>query len=145
MSRHPEIDLSRIRSRPARERATRVDLEKLGSPVSPADATILDRLPDLLGAASLKAVVAATARAVRQRKPILLMAGGHVIKTGCAVPILQLIERGVLTAVAFNGAAAIHDFEIALYGATSEDVEAELATGSFGMADETVERMNRVT
>jgi hypothetical protein len=145
MSRHPEIDLSGLTRRKARERKTQVDLGRFGAEVAPGDASILDRLPDLLGAADLKAVVAATARAALARKPVLVMAGGHVIKTGCAAPLLQLIDRGVVRAVAFNGAAAIHDFEIALYGATSEDVEAELAAGTFGMADETVEQMNRVT
>jgi GNAT superfamily N-acetyltransferase len=145
MGRYPEIDLSRIARRPARERKTKVDLSGLGTPVSGSDAAILDRLPDLLGAADLKAVIAAVVAAARARKPVLVMAGGHVVKTGCAVPLLQLVDAGVVTCLAVNGAAAIHDFEIALYGATSEDVEAELAGGTFGMADETVERMNAVT
>ncbi|TPW02461.1 MAG: hypothetical protein FD129_3194, partial [bacterium] len=145
MSRHPEIDLTRLATRPARERSTRVELSRLGAPVEAADGAILDKLPDFLGAADLKSVVAATARAIRARRPILVMAGGHVVKTGCVVPLLQLLERGHLRAVAVNGAAAIHDFELAMYGSTSEDVEAELAGGTFGMAEETVVTMNRVT
>jgi hypothetical protein len=145
MPRHPEIDLSRLQSRPARDRDTRVALESLGGRVTPADAAILDRLPDLLGARDLRFIVRATADAARRRRPVLVMAGGHVIKTGCSVPLLQLLDADVVTAVALNGAAAIHDFEMAAYGTTSEDVEAELARGSFGMADETAERMNRVT
>ena len=145
MSRYPEIDLTQLSTRPARERETRVDLARSGAPLEAADGAILDKLPDILGAADLRSVIAATARAARARRPILVMAGGHVIKTGCVVPLLQLLERGHLRAVAVNGAAAIHDFEMAVYGATSEDVEAELASGTFGMADETVARMNGVT
>jgi hypothetical protein len=145
MPRHPEIDLSRLAARPARDRDTKVALERLGRRVLPSDAALLDRLPDLLGARDLRLVVRATADAAIARRPVLVMAGGHVIKTGCAVPLLQLLEANVISAVAFNGAAAIHDFEMAAFGATSEDVEAELARGTFGMADETAERMNRVT
>ncbi len=145
MSRYPEIDLGKLATRPARDRTTRVSLSHLGAPIEATDAAILDKLPDLLGAADLKAVIAATAQAARAGRPILLMAGGHVVKTGCVGPLLQLLDRGILRALAVNGAAAIHDFELAVYGATSEDVEAELAGGTFGMADETVARMNAVT
>lgn len=145
MSRHPEIDLSRLAARPARERDTKVGVDALGSRVEPGDAALIDRLPDLLGARDLRTVIEATARAAREGRPVLVMAGGHVVKTGCSVPLLQLLEAGVVSVVALNGAAAIHDFELAAYGSTSEDVEAELARGTFGMADETADRMNRVT
>lgn len=145
MSRHPEIDLSRLAARPARDRDTKVGWEALGGRVHPSDADLLDRLPDVLGARDLRLLVSATAEAARRRSPVLVMAGGHVVKTGCAVPIIQLLEAGIVSTVALNGAAAIHDFEMAAYGATSEDVEAELARGTFGMADETAARMNRVT
>ena len=145
MSRYPEIDLGRLRTQPVAERTSRVDLARLARPVRPADGAILDRLPDQLAAADLRAVIAATAAAARARHPVLIMTGGHVIKTGCGPLVIQLLEEGVVSAVAFNGAAAIHDFELAAFGTTSEDVEAALADSSFGMAAETSARMNSVT
>jgi hypothetical protein len=117
----------------------------LARQVEPDDAALLDRLPDQLGAAALRSVVGATAAAALGRRPVVVLAGGHVVKTGCTPCLVQLMERGVITAVALNGAAAIHDFELATLGATSEDVEGSLATGSFGMASETAAAMNAVT
>lgn len=145
MSRHPEIDLSHLQQQPVAVRPSKVHPGALARPVRPEDAAILDRLPDQLAANDLREVVAATARAARAGRPVLVMAGGHVIKTGCGPLINQLIEAGAVTAVAFNGAAAIHDFEMAAFGATSEDVEAALASSSFGMSAETSSRMNGVT
>lgn len=145
MSRHPEIDLGLLREEPVAARPSKVHPGALARPVRPEDAAILDRLPDQLAASDLREVVAATAGAARAGRPVLVMAGGHVIKTGCGPLIVQLLEAGVVTAVAFNGAAAIHDFELAAFGATSEDVEAALASSSFGMAAETAARMNEVT
>jgi hypothetical protein len=145
MSRYREIDLQGIRALPAAARATRVGPGRLAQPVTPEDAALLDRLPDQLGAAALRSVIGATATAARARRPVAVLAGGHVIKTGCAPCLVQLMERGAITAVALNGAAAIHDFELATIGATSEDVEASLAAGSFGMAQETAAGMNAIT
>lgn len=142
MSRYAEIDLGRIRPLPAAARATRVGATGQALPVEPADAALLDRLPDRLGAAALRSIVEATAAAARARRPVTALAGGHVVKTGCAPCLIQLMERGAITAVALNGAAAIHDFELATLGATSEDVEASLAAGSFGMAHETATGLN---
>jgi len=97
----------------------------------------LDSLPCVLAAESLRAVVGAMEKARAKRKPIIWGIGGHVIKCGLAPVLVDLMKRGYLTAVAMNGAAMIHDFEIALVGATSEDVPAVLGSGKFGMAEET--------
>jgi len=97
----------------------------------------LDSLPHILAAESLRAVVAAIERARDNGKPIIWGIGGHVIKCGLAPILIDLMRRGYLTAVAMNGAALVHDFEIGLAGATSEDVPAVLGRGKFGMAEET--------
>ena len=97
----------------------------------------LDSLPHILAAESLRAVVAAMERARAKGKPIIWGIGGHVVKCGLAPILIDLMRRGYLTALAMNGAAMIHDFEIGLVGATSEDVPAVLGRGKFGMAEET--------
>lgn len=102
----------------------------------------LDRLPKLLAADSLRAVVNALVAAREKKRGIIWGIGGHVIKCGLAPTLIDLMHRGYATAFAMNGAAAIHDFEIGLAGYTSEDVEAVLPDGSFGSAEETGREMN---
>jgi hypothetical protein len=97
----------------------------------------LDSLPNHLAVQSLRQVVAAILEARRSRKPVILGIGAHVIKVGLSPILVDLLERGLVTAVATNGAGAVHDFELAYAGFTSEDVEAQLAGGEFGMAEET--------
>jgi len=101
----------------------------------------LDALPDVLAARDVRAVVADVAAAAR-RKAVVTLLGGHVIKVGLGPLLIHLLDRGVLTHVAMNGAAAIHDFELAAFGGTSEDVAAGLGDGTFGMAEETGREMN---
>lgn len=103
---------------------------------------LLDSLPHILAADSLRSVVQALASARDRRKMILWGLGGHVIKCGLAPILIDLMRRGYAGAFALNGAAAIHDFEIALAGHTSEDVEAVLPDGSFGAAEETGREFN---
>ena len=100
-------------------------------------------LPRLLGADSLRGVVDAVVAARRNHRPVVLALGGHVIKCGLQPVLKRLIEAEVITAVAMNGSAAIHDFEVSLIGATSEDVGAVLHTGDFGFSEETGGGMNR--
>lgn len=102
----------------------------------------LDSLPRILAADSFRAVVDALAGARGARKPILWALGGHVIKCGLAPVLIGLMRRGYASAFAMNGSASIHDFEIAIAGATSEDVEAVLPDGRFGAAEETGREMN---
>jgi hypothetical protein len=106
-------------------------------------ATFLASLPRVLQAESLLAVVDAVVGAVQRGRSVVWMLGGHVVKTGIGPLLVDLMERGAVTHLAANGSAAIHDYEMARWGGTSEDVEAGLRDGSFGMADETGRDMNR--
>ncbi len=102
----------------------------------------LDALPDVLAARDFKRVVAAIVAAARHGRGVVAMLGGHIVKTGVAPLLIELVQRGVITHIAMNGSAAIHDYEIARFGATSEDVAAGLSDGTFGMAEETGRGMN---
>lgn len=145
MSRYREADLSRIRPQEVESRPSKVRVEDFARPVTPQMASVLDALPDILAGPVLREAVDATARAAREDRTVLAMLGGHVIKTGCAPLLIQLLDRGVLRGVVMNGAAAIHDYEAARFGRTSEDVGAALGAGTFGMAEETSREMNRIT
>jgi hypothetical protein len=122
-----------------------VGVDDLARPVTPAMAAVLEALPRILAGRELREAVAATASAARAGRPVVAMIGGHVIKTGCGPLLIQLMEAEVIAAVAMNGAAAIHDYELARFGRTSEDVAASLGEGSFGMAAETSRDMNAAT
>jgi hypothetical protein len=104
---------------------------------------LLDSLPKILAADTLRAVADAITSAREKQKPIIWGLGGHVIKCGLAPVLIDLMRRGFVTSFAMNGAASIHDFEIALAGHTSEDVEAVLPDGRFGAAEETGREWNR--
>ena len=143
MGRYREADLSRLTVGSVADRPTRVRVEDFARPLAPAAAAqVLDALPDQLAARALREVIERTVTAVRSGRPAVAMLGGHVIKTGVTPCLNTLIERGVLRHVAMNGSAAIHDVEIARTGRTSEDVEAHLQSGTFGMVDETGDFMN---
>jgi hypothetical protein len=105
-------------------------------------AAFINALPDVLVARDFRAVVNAIVAAARAKRGVVVMLGGHVVKTGLAPLLADLMRRGVITHVAMNGSAAIHDYEVARFGATSEDVAAGLRDGTFGMADETGSEMN---
>jgi hypothetical protein len=141
---YEEFDLSAVRTYPLKSRPSKAKAEDFGRPVA-AGATIgafLDALPNVLGAADLKAVARAVADASRADAGVVWGLGAHVIKTGLAPVLIDLMERGFVSAIATNGAAVIHDFEVALSGATSEDVDQTLGPGTFGMADETGRLLN---
>jgi hypothetical protein len=104
----------------------------------------LDSLPKILAAEDLRQLLAAVHRAKKQNKAILWGIGGHVIKVGLGPLLIELMKRGFVSGIAMNGAAMIHDFEIALAGTTSEDVEAGLGEGQFGMAEETGAGINEI-
>lgn len=145
MGRFPEADLTRLRRLPAADRATKVSVADFAQPLDPAAAAaLMAALPDQLAGRALREVVARIVAAHRAGRPVVVLAGGHVVKVGVTPAILSLVERGVVTHLAMNGAAAIHDIEIAMLGRTSEDVDAHLQTGAFGMVDETGAFMNRV-
>jgi hypothetical protein len=141
--RYMEADLSKVRTVPIRNRANKVNPALLAKPPhGDSFADFLKSLPGVLGAESLRAVVTAVAGAVRARRGIIVQIGGHVIKTGLGPLLLHLMKKGAITHLAMNSAAAIHDFELAAFGGTSEDVAAGLKDGTFGMAEETGTEFN---
>ena len=144
MSDHGEADLSRIRTVPIAGRANKVRSEDLAQPprTDRSFKAFIDALPDILEAKSFLAVVAALVAAARDKRPVVCMLGGHVVKTGLSPILIDLMKRGVITHLASNGSAVIHDYELSRWGGTSEDVEAGLIDGTFGMAEETGRDMN---
>lgn len=145
MTGYREPDFQRLRTVAVGARTSKVSRPLLAAAPG-ADRTFhafLDSLPHLLAADHLRTVAAAIVSAHRAGKGVVLLTGGHVIKVGAGPLIVDWLHRGLVTHVALNGAAAIHDFELAAFGGTSEDVEHGLADGSFGMAEETGAEMNR--
>ncbi len=144
MSRYPKTDLSPIRLISITQRHSKVAEREWATPLPPG-ATFDDftkSLPDILIARDLRAFTRLAADSVELGKPFILMLGAHVIKVGLAPLIRDMIERGIITGVAMNSAAAIHDTESCLFGETSEDVAATITDGTFGMSKETGEFIN---
>jgi hypothetical protein len=146
MSRYSQqpLDFANLKTVGLKERGGKVKAADFATPYQPGSgvAGLLASLPHILAADSFRAVVAALERARLQKRAILWGMGGHVIKCGLAPVLLDLMRRGYATGFVLNGSAAIHDFEIALAGHTSEDVEAVLPDGRFGAAEETGREMN---
>jgi hypothetical protein len=122
-----------------------VRAEEFASPPPASERTFaafLASLPDVLVARDFMRVVDAIANAKRNSKAVVVMLGGHVVKTGLAPLLIDLMSRGIITHLGMNGSAAIHDYEVARFGGTSEDVAAGLRDGTFGMAEETGRGLN---
>ena len=143
--RVPEADLSKIRTVPVGGRGNKVQAQDFAQPpgAERSFGAFLTSLPHILEARSFLAVVDAVVEAARARRTVLCMLGGHVVKTGLAPVLIDLMKRGAITQLAANGSAVIHDYEMSRWGGTSEDVEAGLTDGTFGMAEETGAEMNR--
>src|SRR5213594_3813780 len=143
MTDYREADFSHLKTVPIAQRSNRVEPALLAhAPGSDRSfAAFWSALPDILAARDLRLVVDQTAQAAG-RRAVVTMLGGHVIKVGLGPLLIELLRRKVITHVAMNGSAAIHDFELAAYGGTSEDVAAGLGDGTFGMAEETGREMN---
>jgi hypothetical protein len=139
-----EADLTAVRTVPVAQRPNKVRGEEFAS--APAGdrsfGAFLRALPDTLVARDLLLVADAVAAAARGGRGVLVMLGGHVVKTGVGPLLVDLMRRRVITHLAMNGSAAIHDYEIARFGGTSEDVAAGLRDGTFGMAEETGRGLN---
>ena len=144
MTEYREADFSRLKTVPVAKRSNKVDASLLARPPRVSDRSFtafLDALPAILAAQDLRYVVDQIVAATGKRA-IVAMLGGHVIKVGLGPLLIALMERQAITAIAMNGSAAIHDFELAAFGGTSEDVAAGLGDGTFGMAEETGREMN---
>ena len=143
--RPPPIERSKLRAVSARRRHSKVRIVQEASPhaVGGSFSDFLAELPDVLGARDLRLAIDAVARAYARKRTILWGLGAHVIKVGLAPLIVDLLQRGLASGLMMNGAGCVHDLELALMGRTSEDVDAALDDGSFGMAKETADRLNR--
>lgn len=138
------INVSDLKTYPLKRRHSKVRLSDFATPWKRGRTftAFLDGLPDILAVKTLRAVAHAIVVARRKHRPVIVGIGAHVIKVGLAPILTDLMERGIITAVAMNGAGIIHDFELALMGHTSEEVDAEIDNGRFGMADETGRILN---
>ncbi len=143
---YEEFDLSGVRTYPLSSRHSKARAEDFARPVQrgASFAAWFDSLPAILGAADLRRVVRAIVEARQRNAGVMWGIGAHVIKTGVSPVLIDLMERGYVSALAMNGAGVIHDFEIALSGATSEDVDEALGPGRFGMAEETGRLLNEI-
>jgi hypothetical protein len=141
----PPLALEGISTYPLRGRASKVALADFGRPARKGArmSAFLAGLPRQLAGDTLRRLSADLLRARARGKPILWGLGAHVIKVGLSPVLVDLMERGLVTGLALNGAGIVHDFELAFAGHTSEDVEAGLGEGAFGMARETGEQVNR--
>jgi Deoxyhypusine synthase len=135
---YEEFDLADIRTYPLKSRKSKARVEDFSRPCGhdTSIGRLVDSLPNILAAADFKAIVRAIV-AASERSGVVWGIGAHVIKTGLGPVLVDLMERGFVSAIATNGATVIHDFEVAFAGATSEDVDEALGPGRFGMAEET--------
>ena len=146
MSRSPKnIDRNQVRTVSARSRTSRVQLLDEAKPyrVGSSFTDFMAGLPDILGASELRSAIDAWAKAWHQDRTVIWGMGAHVVKVGLAPLIVDLLERGGISGIMMNGAGCVHDLEMAMVGHTSEDVAEALDDGSFGMARETAENLNR--
>lgn len=138
------LELERVKTYPLASRPSKVSLDDFAKPIR-GDASLnefIDSLPNVLAVQSLRNLAARIQRARELQKPIIWGFGGHVIKTGLAPVIIDLMKRGYVSAIAANGSVLVHDAEIAMVGSTSEDVDATLSEGAFGGAEETGQLLN---
>jgi hypothetical protein len=138
------LDLEGVSTYPLASRPSKVSTEDFARAVAP-DSSLRDflaSLPNILAVQTLRQIAAQVRRARSLSKPIVWGIGGHVIKTGLAPLLVEMMRRGYVSAVAANGSVLVHDAEIAMVGSTSEDVDATLGAGAFGAADETGRLLN---
>ena len=142
--RVPPADLTRVKTYPLAERANKVRVDEFGRAVSASSnlPDFLEGLPDILAVKVLRELAAAIVQARSEGRTVVVAAGAHVVKVGVSPVIIGMMEEGTVTALALTGAGAIHDWEIAAIGATSEDVGRVLHLGRFGMAEETGRALN---
>lgn len=133
------LDLNKVKTYSIKERKNLSNINLFSKPVLPSDGVhaFFESLPEILASANLRKVIDAIVQAYRNKRPVVMALGAHVIKCGLSPLIIDLMNRDIITALAMNGASAIHDYEVSFIGATSEDVAESLKDGSFGMAKET--------
>jgi hypothetical protein len=147
MAKYNKIDLSRVKTYSVKKRKSKAHIKASARPLKPNSSmtVFLDSLPRYLKAEDFKSLINSTLSAKRRGKPIILMMGAHPIKCGLSPVLIDLMQQGFVTTLSTNGAGAIHDLETALWGETSEEVEKGIEDGSFGMARQTAEILNRIS
>lgn len=146
MSKFLSLDLSRVKTISIEKRKSKVSPKDFAGVIDPRTATVeafVESLPRILVANDLRRLVSDIIRSRRKKLPVIVMMGAHVIKVGCTSLIIDLLRRRVITHIAMNSAAAIHDVETAMWGQTSEDVAVNLMDGTFGMSKETGDFINK--
>jgi len=145
MKRYRPLSLQKIRLHSLKRRKSKISVSALASLYRKGETLkdFLDTLPCVLAASDFRSVVRAIVRARQNERPVVLGMGAHPIKVGLSPIIIDMMQKGIITALAANGACIVHDFELSYVGHTSEDVGKELCTGAFGMADETGKYLNR--
>jgi hypothetical protein len=138
------ISLEKVNTYPLASRSSKVSLQDFAKPISSKASLrdFLDSFPNILAVQNLRQLAANILRARKLSKPIIWGIGGHVVKSGLAPVLIDLMQQGFVTAIAGNGSVLVHDAEIAIVGSTSEDVDATLAQGAFGGANETGKLLN---
>jgi len=145
MSKYKQIDVAKVKTISIKGRKSKVTPKDFANPIDAQHASFqdfIDSLPHILIADDLRDLVNDILRARKNNKPVILMMGAHVVKVGLSPIIIDLLNRGIITHVAMNSAAAIHDVETAIWGKTSEDVAVNLMDGTFGMSKETGDFIN---
>jgi len=144
MTRYQQIDTSGVKTYSIKKRKSKVQIHDLAIPYTKGQsfAAFWDTLPSFLKVNDLKTLVEKVAQAHANKKPVIVMMGAHVIKVGLSPILIDAMKNGIITALACNGASAIHDSELAYWGQTSEDVADGLKDGTFGMAEETGNLLN---
>lgn len=143
--KYAPIDLKRVRTYPIKKRKNKVKIVDFAKPGKEKATFVdfIDSLPFILAGKNFRQITQAIVNAYSKKRPVILAMGAHVIKCGLSPILIDLMKRGIVSAVALNGAGAIHDFEVGLIGETSEDVVRGLDTGIFGLAEETGKLMNQ--
>ena len=143
--KYRQLDVTKIKTYSVKDRLSKVSVNASAAPHLKGGSFVdfIQALPGFLAADDLKAVGHAIVAACKNQRPVILGMGAHPIKVGLSSIIIDLMQKGVITAFASNGASIIHDFEMSFMGQTSEDVARELCTGAFGMGRETGRMVNR--
>ena len=144
MSKYNEIDFTKLRKTSIKNRLSLVKKEYFSKPGITNFQEFTKSLPDILKAKNFNELLDKCVHAYKNNKPVIVALGGHVIKCGLAPIIIEMMEIGLIKGLASNGSAVIHDYEIARFGETSEDVASALESGEFGMAEETCDGINEI-
>ncbi|MBI1821438.1 MAG: hypothetical protein HY036_10190 [Nitrospirae bacterium] len=146
MKKFPPIDFKKVKTYSIQNRKSKVKLDDEAVPHRAGNSfrSFLNQLPPILAAGDLKEIISAIVKAHREGNIVMVGMGAHPIKVGLNPVLIDLMEKGVINSLSMNGAGIIHDFELAFIGHTSEDVAAELGSGTFGMAEETGRILNEM-